>query len=187
MKGTILMLIFLWATSLWAQDLGVHFSVLKESFYYPSHHLVTGPIHPGIQAGVMIPTKKLNRYWDASAGFYHHSHFQNSLFLLGGYHFQYAISDGLSWNWGPKIGYIHTFSPTGTFVHDGEQYVRKRGGRPSALMGLSAGLSYKFTESISANTSIQTLIEGPFAPYWGVPVAPHSMISLGLTYYISKP
>ena len=162
----------------------LHLSFDKQSFFLPSAENFGGTFHPGVSGGIdflRMEDQKKSRYITTELGFYHHSHFQNSVYLLGGFRFQRSLGERFSWNYAPKAGYMHVFTPTKEFeLKDGE-YVIKKGGRPTGLLGVSIGLDYTIIEKSSTKLSLeyQLLGEGPFAINWGVPVAPHTFLSVG--------
>ncbi|MEQ9297902.1 MAG: hypothetical protein RIF33_05030 [Cyclobacteriaceae bacterium] len=165
-------------------------STIKESFFYPSKHNFSAPYHPGFSMlgeRVIKERNKSSKILSFEAGFYHHKYFQNGIFLLGGLNYLYPIKSKLKLSWGPRLGYLHTFSPSGKYRHmDGEFNQIKDWGRPTGLAGLAFGTEYPIINADDLDKSIdlfinyQILVEGPFAPSAGVPVVPHTFLSLGV-------
>ncbi len=165
-------------------------SLMKESFFYPSISNFIAPYHPGLSVvgEKMIKTKeKSQQVFSLEGGFYHHKYFQNGLFFLAGINYQYPLKSKLKLRWGPRIGYLHTFSPTGRYSHiDGEFRQVKDWGRPTVLAGVAIGAEYPIIHANDSDKAIdlffnyQVLVEGPFAPGAGVPVVPHTFLSLGV-------
>lgn len=165
-------------------------STIKESFFYPSKSNFSAPYHPGfsILGERLIKARaKSEKVLSLEGGFYHHKYFQNGIFLLGGLNYRYPIKSKLKVSWGPRLGYLHTFSPSGKYRHsDGEYKQVKDLGRPTGMAGLALGVEYPIINSKDLNKVIdlffnyQVLVEGPFAPSAGVPVVPHTFLSLGI-------
>ncbi|MTI41674.1 hypothetical protein [Fulvivirga lutimaris] len=165
-------------------------STIKASLFYPSIKNFSGPYHPGFSflGERLVKTRKnSNKIISFEGGFYHHEYFQNGIFLLGGINYEYPIKSKLKLSWGPRLGYLHTFSPTGKYQHiDGEFKQIKDWGRPTGLVGLALGVEYPMINIKDSQNSVdlffnyQVLVEGPFAPGAGVPVIPHIFSSLGI-------
>tara|TARA_R110000796_G_scaffold77584_2_gene173155 strand:- start:11826 stop:12437 length:612 start_codon:yes stop_codon:yes gene_type:complete len=165
-------------------------STIKESFFYPSKHNFIGPYHPGfslIAEKQIKELKKSNKILSLETGFYHHKYFQNGVFLLSGLNYEFRLKGRLKLRWGPRLGYLHAFSPTGRYkLKDGEFKQIKDWGRPTALAGLAIGASYPILNKDEPDKAVdlffnyQVLVEGPFAPGAGVPVVPHTFLALGI-------
>jgi hypothetical protein len=165
-------------------------STIKESFFYPSKQNFSTPYHPGfsmLAERVIKSRDKSNKLLSFEGGFYHHKFFQNGIFLLTGLTYLYPIKEKLKVSWGPRIGYLHTFSPSGKYrLINGEFQQIKDWGRPTGMAGLVLGVEYPILNLDDLNKVIdlffnyQILIEGPFAPSAGVPVVPHTFLSLGV-------
>lgn len=164
-------------------------STFKESFFYPSLDNFSGPYHPGVSVvadKVLKVRRNSTKLLSLEAGFYHHDYFQTGLFLLAGLNYAYPIKEKLVLRWGPRLGYLHTFSPTGIYERkNGEFQQVKDFGRPTGLAGVTLGMEYPIitmgsSETIDLFLDYQILVEGPFAPAAGVPVVPHTFIGLGL-------
>ncbi len=172
------------------QDWKFGISIMKESLFYPSIKNFSGPYHPGFSVlgeRLIKARKNSNKIISVEGGFYHHKYFQNGIFLMGGINYQYPIKSKLKLSWGPRLGYLHTFSPTGKYRHiNGEYKQIKDWGRPTGLAGLALGAEYPIINIKDSQKSVdlffnyQILVEGPFAPGAGVPVIPHIFSTLGI-------
>lgn len=164
---------------------------LKESFFYPSQYTLRTPVHPGVTLGAEILIKdkpKVDRLLTAEIGFYHHAYLQNGVFLLAGYQFRAnPLNNFFMWAQ-PQLGYLHAFSPTGEFELRSGQYVETKSGHPSAFAGASLGFDYQFLPAYESKifVSYRMMAEGPFASAYGVPVGPHTFISIGFKSKISS-
>ena len=164
-------------------------ATFKESFFYPSKYNFIAPYHPGFSlvAEKQIKERRIsNRVLSIEGGFYHHRYWQNGFFLLGGYNFEYPLKEKFKLRWGPRLGYLHTFSPTGKYRHIDSEFRQIRDwGRPTAMLGLVLGAEYSVNYTNDPRRMVdiffnyQALVEGPFAPDVGVPAVPHTLLSLG--------
>ena len=166
-------------------DWSYSISLLKESFFYPSKYTFQGPFHPGIVIGAekLVKEKaKSDRLLTADLGFYHHDYLQNGVFIMGGYQYRgNPVEDLFIWIQ-PQLGYLHSFSPSGEWKLKNGEYEPANSGRPAALAGLTFGLDYMILKTSETKISLtyRALAEGPFAPAYGVPVAPHTFITMGI-------
>ena len=181
----IILMVVPWLVQAQPTDWSYSIGFLSQSFFYPSKYTLQGPIHPGVIAGVEINLKdkpRVDRLLTAEVGFYHHDYFQNGAFVIGGYQFN-TNPVGDLYVWGqPQLGYLHTFSPTGEWELQSGSYEKVRSGHPAAIAGLALGVDYQLipTYQTKISLSYRAMVEGPFALNYGVPVVPHTFITLGL-------
>ncbi|MCR9249159.1 MAG: hypothetical protein NXI20_01995 [bacterium] len=189
MKKLLILLLMLNGINSMAQqihpDKVIHLEFNKQSFYLPAAENFGGTFHPGVSGGIDFLRKedgKKSRYLTTELGFYKHEYFQNSIYLLGGFTFQRDLGERFSWNYQPKAGYMHVFSPTKEFELVNGEYKQKKGGRATGMFGVSVGLDYTILPKASTKLSLsyQLLAEGPFAARWGVPIVPHTFLSIGI-------
>ena len=193
MRKLLVAIVLLSPTMLWCQtsDLTFFSGYLKESFFYPSKHNFGSPLHPGVTIGfekLLKDKTRVDQLLTAEIGFYHHDYLQNGLFVLGGYQFRSnPISNIFAWVQ-PQLGYLHTWSPSGEFKLEDGQYVATKSGHPSAFAGLTLGLDYQIIPAYESKVfvSYRMMVEGPFALEYGVPVVPHTFLSIGLKSKISS-
>ncbi|UOY08000.1 hypothetical protein L0P88_05465 [Muricauda sp. SCSIO 64092] len=189
MQFAVMCCILFFGQNSWSQR-PVTLSIFNESTAVPYDHLITAPIHPGIQIGTEFhwkESKHFRLYPSISIGYMFHRKLFQGVYANLELGLDYKTSFGLNLKSKIGLGYLHTFSTQQEFQFDNGGYRSGRDKGNSRLMpSFTTGLGYRFNPKKNDSSELfllyQSWLEYPYSPGF-IPLMAHTNLHLGLKFY----
>lgn len=145
------------------------------------------PLHPGICAGYEFQFQDSSHWFHSiNAGFYYHQFAQAGIQLFYNLRHRREISPHFTWDASFLAGYLHAIPLTeqAKLNSDGEYEIKNGLGRPQAMFGFQAGISY-LVKGLKSKPSLflqyHVWLQFPFVPGY-VPLLPNGSVHFGMRF-----
>ncbi len=151
--------------------------------------LVTGVVHPGIEAGYGFnwkTKKKHDWYQEIKLAYFYHRFVQQAIPAYTDFGYRYKFSKKITAQFALGAGYLHSIPATAKLKlgSDGEYKNDKDIGRSQTMVAVNTGLAYCINPSakkpVKIFTTYQQMIQMPFVKAY-VPLLPYNSLLVGIS------